>query len=596
MRRGLAAAALLAAALQASGQATAAATAAERLRGLAAQSYSRYLDLFPHEETLNVGAGPRMDRLEPFVSAEHEQRQRAHHRRVLRGLEAIPARELGENDRVTRELLAQQARWALERLEFPLQEHAMLTPLDGGGLAADLVQLLTRQPFRSEADMRAWMRRLAKYPSLLRAARVRLAAGMQHGVTTPRVLVERALDQWARIATEDARSSALWTPAARFPALQGDYEKLLAQTVLPALRDFARFVREEYLPRARTTDGIAAIPDGERIYRMLVRQSTTTGLTPEQIHATGLAEVKRIQLQVMLAAGQAGFRGELKDLRTWLRTDPANFPFDTPEDVLAHLRGIHARILPQLPKLFSRLPRTPLEIRLTDAAIAASMPAQWHPPSADGTRPGVFAMPVRDAREVSRVTLTSLLLHEGMPGHHLEGTLARELGLPAFRRDLWINAYGEGWALYAESLGHEMGLYDETVPLIGRYLDELYRAARLVADTGLHAKGWTRAQAIGFLTEQGGLSEASATREALRYMAWPAQALGYKVGEITIRDLRSEAERALGERFDVREFHRRVLEQGQLPLGILQKRIRAWLEKHSSRAGISSKMPRRPQQ
>ena len=596
MKRGLAAAALLAAALAASGQGKTAATAGERVRSLAAQSYSRYLDLLPHEETLNIGAGPRMDRLEPFVSVEHEQRQRAHHRRVLAQLNAIPTRGLGETDRVTHELLVQQTRWALERLEFPLAEHAMLTPLDGGGLAADLVQLVTRQPFRDEADLRAWMRRLSKYPALLEAARARLAAGLQHGVVTPRVLVERSLDQWARIATEDPRASALWTPASRFPAMQADYEKLLARSVLPAMREFTRFVREEYLPRARVTDAISAIPDGDRIYRMLVRQSTTTDLTPDQIHDRGLREVKRIQLQVMLAAGLAGFKGELKDLRTWLRTDPANFPFTTPDDVLVHLRAIHARILPQLPKLFSRLPRTPLEIRLTDPAIAASMPAQWHPPSADGTRPGVFAMPVVDAREVSRVTLTSLLAHEGMPGHHLEGSLARELKLPAFRRNLWINAYGEGWALYAESLGHEMGLYEETVPLIGRYLDELYRAARLVADTGLHAKGWTREQAIGFMREQGGLSQASAGREVLRYMAWPAQALGYKVGEITIRDLRSEAERALGERFDVREFHRRVLGEGQLPLGLLQKRIRAWLEKYNSRAGISSKMPRRPQQ
>ena len=596
MRRGIAAAAMLAAAFAASGETKAPATAAERVRSLAAQSYSRYLDLLPHEETLAIGAGPRMDRLEPFVSAEHEERQRAHHRRVLAALKAIAARGLGETDRVTHQLLELQTRWALERLEFPLAEHAMLTPLDGGGLAADLVQLLTRQPFRDEADLRAWMRRLAKYPALLAAARKRLSAGLEHGVTTPRVLVERCLDQWARIATDDPRSSALWTPASRFPALEADYEKLLAVTVLPAMRDFTRFVREEYLPRARTSDGIAAIPEGERIYRMLVRQSTTTDLTPEQIHAMGLAEVKRIQLQVMLAAGKAGFKGELKDLRTWLRTDPANFPFTTPEEVLAHLRAIHARILPQLPKLFSRLPRTPLEIRLTDPAIAASMPAQWHPPSADGTRPGVFAMPVRDPREVSRVTLTSLLAHEGMPGHHLEGTLARELKLPAFRRDLWINAYGEGWALYAESLGHEMGLYEETVPLIGRYLDELYRAARLVADTGLHAKGWTRAQAGEFMAEQGGLSQASAEREVLRYMAWPAQALGYKVGEITIRDLRSQAERRLAERFDVREFHRRVLEQGQVPLGLLQERIRRWLEKYNSRAGISSKMSRRPPQ
>jgi uncharacterized protein (DUF885 family) len=310
---------------------------------------------------------------------------------------------------------------------------------------------------------------------------------------------------------------------------------------------------------------------------MRVRQQTTTDLTPEAIHALGLAEVKRIQMQVLLAAAPAGFKGELRDLRTWLRTDPANFPFTTPDEVLAHLRSIHARIVPQLPRLFNRLPRVPLEIRLTDPALAASMPAQWLPPSADGTRPGIFAMPVVNARETSAVSLTSLLAHEGMPGHHLEGALRRELTLPAFRRDLWINAYGEGWALYAESLGHEMGLYTEPVPLIGRYLDELYRAARLVADTGVHARGWTRSQAVQFMIEEGGLSERGANSEVLRYMAWPAQALGYKLGEITLRDLRSEAQRRLGERFDVRAFHGQVLGQGQLPLDLLRRRVEAWI-------------------
>ena len=573
-----AARAIASAALAAACAASAAPSPQERLRGLAQSSYSRYLDLFPQEETLAIGAGPRMSRLEATFTADHEQRQRRHHRGVLAQLATIPARGLGDTDRVTHQLLGQQARWALERLEFPLAEHALLIPLDGG-LAADLVQLMTRQPFRDAADDRAWMRRMARYPQLLAAARKRLEAGMAHGVTTPRVLVERALGQWARIATDEARASALWTPAAGFPAnLREEYERLLAKSVLPAMRDFVRFVREEYLPRARTSDGLAAIPDGERIYRMLVRQQTTTSLTPEAIHELGLAEVKRIQLQVMLAAGQAGYKGELRDLRTWLRTDPANFPFREPGEVLEHLRAIHARIVPALPRLFRRLPRTPLEIRLTDPAIAASMPAQWLPPSADGTRPGVFAIPVVDAREVSIVTLTSLLAHEGMPGHHLEGALARELKLPAFRRDLWITAYGEGWALYAESLGHEMGLYDEPIPLIGRYLDELYRAARLVADTGLHAKGWTRERAMEFMMEEAALSERGAASEVLRYMAWPAQALGYKVGEITLRDLRGEAERGLGERFDVREFHARVLAQGQLPLGLLRERIRAWIK------------------
>jgi uncharacterized protein (DUF885 family) len=314
---------------------------------------------------------------------------------------------------------------------------------------------------------------------------------------------------------------------------------------------------------------------------MLVRQRTTTDLTPEAIHELGLAEMKRIKIQVLLAAGQAGFRGEPKDLRTWLRTDPANYPFTAPGEVIAYLERIRERIVPQLPKLFRRLPRVPLEIRLTDPALAASMPAQWLPPSADGTRPGIFAMPVVDARRVSIVTLASLFAHEGLPGHHLEGTLARELPLPAFRRDLWINAYGEGWALYAESLGHELGLYEEPIPLIGRYLSELFRAARLVADTGIHAKGWTRERAIAFLVDEAGLSEEGATNEVLRYMAWPAQALGYKLGEITILDLRTRAQAALGDRFDLRDFHECVLGQGEIPLELLRRRVEAWIAARS---------------
>lgn len=550
----------------------------ERLRVLAAQSYSRYLDLFPQEETLAIGAGPRQARLEIHVSAAHDELERKHYREVLARLSGVPARGLPDTDAVTRRLLELQSRWGLERLDFPLVEHNLLIPLDGG-LAADLVQLMTRQPLRDDEDFRKWMKRVARYPALLAAARVRLAAGVEKGVTTPRVLVERSLDQWDRIAGSEARRSTLWAPAQRFsPQLQREYERLLDDSVLPAMRGFVRFVREDYLPKARTTDSIADIPGGDRIYAMLVRQQATAELTPDAIHELGLTEVKRIQLQVMLAAGQAGFKGELRDLRTWLRADERNFPFTEPQQVIDHLRGIEARIVPELPKLFKRLPRAPLEIRLTDPAIAASMPAQWLPPSADGTRPGVFAMPVVNAREVSIVTLTSLLAHEGMPGHHLEGALARELPLPRFRRDLWINAYGEGWALYAESLGHEMGLYNEAIPLIGRYLDELFRAARLVADTGLHAKGWTRAQAIEFMMAEGGLPERSATNEVLRYMAWPAQALGYKLGEIAIRDLRSRAQRELGDAFDLREFHERVLGEGQVPLDLLRARVDAWIK------------------
>lgn len=553
-----------------------------RLARLADRSYSAWLDLFPQEETLAIGAGPRMARLEAPFTADHERRERAHFRALQRDLARIPLASLAGSDRITWQLLQQESRFALERLDHPLAGHTLLIPLDGG-IAADMARLATSQPFRDEADHEAWLARLSRYPSFLAAARERLAAEARRGVTTPRILVERTLDQLDALAPQDGPRSALWRPAEklgqgeRAQAIAARYEEVLGGSVLPALREFTRWVREEYLPLARTSDGIGALPDGEATYRMLVRQQTTTGLAPDAIHELGLAEVKRIQLQVMLAAGQAGFKGELRDLRTWLRTDPENFPFKEPRAVIDYLKSIHARIVPQLPKLFARLPRAPLEIRLADAAMAASLPPQWMPPSADGTRPGAFVMPVVDAREVSIVSLASLLAHEGMPGHHLEGSLARERRLPAFRRDLWINAFGEGWALYAESLGHEMGLYAQPVPLIGRYLDELARAARLVVDTGLHAKGWTREEATTFMVEEGGLAERSARREVLRYMAWPAQALGYKVGEITLRDLRERAEQRLGARFDLREFHERVLEEGHVPLDLLRKRIEDYI-------------------
>jgi uncharacterized protein (DUF885 family) len=515
----------------------------ERLRHLADESDSRSVDPIARE----VAFDRRLER--------------NHYRDVLAKVRAIPAKGLSPTDRVTRSLIELQSRWALERLESPFLEHTLLIPLEGG-LAADLVQRMTRQPFGDPADLRAWMKRLSKYPALLAGARARLEAAMGEGVTTPRVLVEKTLDQWERIAAGEPRASTLWAPAERYPPpLQREYEKLLGDRVLPAMRDFTRFVREDYLPRARTTDSLADVPGGERLYADLVRQQGTADLTPDAVHEIGLAEVKRIQLQVMLAAGQAGFKGELRDLRTWLRADSNNFPFTRSEDALEYLRGIHARVIPQLPKLFARMPRAPLEITPTDP------------------------VPVGQAREASIATLTSQLLHEGMPGRHLERALARERSLPRFRRDLQIDAYGEGWALYAQSLGHEMGLYNEPIPLIGRYLDELHRAARLVADTGLHSKGWSRARAIEFLMEAGGLPERPATHEVLRYMALPSQALADKLGEIAIAGLRSRAQRELGDAFDIRDFHECILGEGQVPLDILRARVDEWIARRSRPTG-----------
>jgi uncharacterized protein (DUF885 family) len=364
--------------------------------------------------------------------------------------------------------------------------------------------------------------------------------------------------------------------------IEAEYRQLLTVDVLPAVRRLASFVRDEYLPRARTTAGLGAIPGGDAMYRYLVRESTTTDMTADQIHELGIAEVRRIQAELRAAALKAGFTGAVKDLRAWLRGNPENYPFTSGERVVEYLNGINARIVPQLPRLFGSLPKARLEIRLTDAALAASVPAQWYPPSDDGTRPGIFAIPIVDARKRALLGLPSLLAHEGMPGHHLEGSLTRERqGLPEYRRRLWINAFGEGWALYAESLGHELGLYAQPLELMGRYVAELYRAGRLVVDTGIHAKSWSRAMAIRFMTEECALEPTFAESEVDRYMAWPGQALGYKIGELTILETREKAERRLGERFDIRRFHDVMLEEGQLPLSLLRERMNTWIEERA---------------
>jgi uncharacterized protein (DUF885 family) len=568
----------------------AAQTASERLEHLAAQAHERALDLFPVSEIFSRGPGPRQDRLELNLGDEHRERQRAHHRWILGELEGIPAAEISATEKLTHALLAWRARDSLEWLSFPFHQHSAFIHLNGGVIFG-LVRVIGTQPFRHEADYRAWFRRVQRYPAFFASVEGVMREGAAAGVTTPRVLVERALAQLEALTPEDMTKSALWKPILQFPAsmdaearerVEADYRRVLADEMFPALRRLAAFVRNDYLPKARTTDGFGALPNGDKMYRFAVRNETTTDLTSDEIHELGLREVKRIQASYLAVAQKAGFNSKVSEARAWLRGKPENYPFISGEQVIEHLNRIHARIVPQLPKLFGRLPKAPFEIRLTDPAIAASAPAQYYGPTDDG-RPGIFAMPVVDPRKVSIVGLAALLAHEGMPGHHLETGIKLENKVPEFRRRMWFNAFGEGWALYAESLGHELGLYEQPLDLLGRYSFELFRAGRLVVDTGLHAKGWTRAQAIQFLVKECDQTEDDATREVLRYMAWPGQALGYKIGELTILDLRAKAEKRLGARLDLRAFHDALLEEGHLPMSMLRQRMDAWIEAQDKR-------------
>jgi uncharacterized protein (DUF885 family) len=554
--------------------------ASQRLERLAAETTERWLDLFPVSEAFSRGAGPRQDRFELVYSAEHRERQRAHHQWVLREVEGIPASELNASEKLTHALLVYRARDSLEALTFPFHQHDAFIHI-GSGIAFGWVRLANRQPLRNEADFRAWMRRLARYPAHLEGVQRVMREGMAAKITLPQVIAERTAAQLEALAPEDMTKSALWNPAARLPAApEAEYRKLLGEEIFPAIRRLAAFVRNDYLPRARKSDGFGALPGGERMYRYAVRHETTTDLTPQDIHELGLKEVKRIQARFLAAGRQAGFQGRPSEFRAWLRERPSNYPFNSPDEVIAHLKRIHARIEPQLPKLFARMPKARFEIQLTDPALAASAPAQYYSPTDDG-RPGIFAIPVTDARQVSTFGLAALLAHEGMPGHHFEIGFRLENPVPEFRRRGSFTAYSEGWGLYAESLGHELGLYNDPLELMGRYSYELFRAGRLVVDTGLHAKGWTREQAVRYLVEECASPQAGATNEVMRYMVLPGQALAYKIGELTLLELRAKAEKRLGGRFDIRAFHQAVLEEGPLPLSMLRQRVESWIDAQS---------------
>ena len=580
-------------ALLAPGLSFAGESASQRLERLASEVMERFYDLFPVAETMDRGAGPHQDRLEMTFTPEHRERQGAHHRWVLKALEGIPLGELQRSEQLTHQLLAYQSQRRLELLAYPFHQHYIFIQLNGG-VANNLIRLVGRQPFRHEADYRAWLVRLQRYLVYLEGVARLMRAGIQAHVTVPQAILERSLPQLESLAPEaqEMTKSSLWKPVTRFPAsmalearqrFEADYRKLLTEEVFPAIRQLATFVRHEYLPRARTSDGLGGLPQGEQMYRLAVKNGTTTDMTPDEIHQLGLQEVMRVQGKLLAAGEGLGFKGPVSDLPRWLASRPEHYPFASGDQVLEYLYRLHAQIVPQLPKLFGRLPKARFEIQLTDPAIAASVPAQWYPPSDDGTRPGIFAIPIVDPRKRSVVGLASLLAHEGMPGHHFDGGIKLENKIPEFRRQLRVNAFAEGWGLYAEYLGHDLGLYDEPLALLGCYADELNRAGRLVVDTGLHAKGWTRERAILYLMGECGRTETNATTEVLRYMAWPGQALGYKIGERTILDIRARAEQQLGPRFDIRAFHDAILEEGHLPLSMLKTRMDAWIDEQNTR-------------
>jgi uncharacterized protein (DUF885 family) len=571
--------------------ANAAPSAAERLRALGDEMLEREYDLFPAREAFAQGAGPRAKRTIVDLSPGFRDRARDMYQGVLQRLDRIPREELDERGRIHHDMLRLEAESGLAESRFPLREIGLLTP--NRGLLALTINVATgAQPLRTEADFEAWRVRVEATAATYDHAIAAIRAAARQGWTTPRALVEKGMRQLEAVAGVPAEQGPFWSVMARYPkvlapdrrsAYEARYRAALEGKLLPSMRRLAAFARDEYLPKTRETAGIGALPGGDRAYSALVRQYTTLDRSPDEIHALGLAEVARIRGKLLEAARPLGFTGEVREFSGWLQSNRANYPFRSGEEVLARLRATHARVEPQLARLFRRLPKAAFEIRLTDPAVAASASATYSRPLADGSRPGVFRIPVPDPGRISASGLTSLLLHEGMPGHHLDIGRGLELDLPRWRKAQSLSVYSEGWGLYAESLGHELGVYDDPWALVGRYLAEIHRAARLVVDTGMHAKGWSREQAIRYLVEERGAAETGAIVAIERYMAFPGQALAYKTGELEILALRDEAKRELGERFDLRDFHEAVLAEGQVSMPILRERVRTWIAREKLR-------------
>ncbi len=452
---------------------------------------------------------------------------------------------------------------------------------------------VSSQPFKTVEDYENWLRRVDGYLTWFSSAQENMRTGMGNGYVLPRSLIMKVIPQMQAM-TGNLENHLFMGPTQNFPEsfsaeekerLSAEFRQMVEEKVIPAYREMHDFLQNEYLPTGRETSGIADIPDGEEYYNHQIKLYTTTNMTADEIHQLGLDEVARISAEMEKVKEQVGYEGDLKSFFEHVRNNRRLMPYKNAEDIVENFNAIYEKMKPSVDSLFDVTPKTAFEVRRTEAFRENSASAEYNPGSLDGTRPGIFYVPIPDAANYNVYSDEALFLHEAIPGHHYQISLTQENeDLPQFRKTLWYSGYGEGWALYTESLGKELGLYTDPYQYFGMLGMEMHRAIRLVVDTGLHSKGWTREQAIEYSLENEAESEASVIAEIERYMANPGQALSYKIGQIKIRELRTKAETELGDNFDIRAFHRQVLETGSVPLQLLENKIDRWIGDSKSKS------------
>lgn len=559
----------------------------QRLLKLADHYYEKQTAFDPMGATYN-GDSRYDDLLPQTLLPSVKAKQVAMWKDVAGKLAAIRRDQLSANDLVTYDCLDFEIRANLELAKF--DQHLLpINQMDSLPVTlAHFASGQNAQPLKTVRQYEIFLRRLGKLPTWLHQAKDNMRIGIKRGIVLPKALVNSALPQYAQLVTDKVEDHAYFVPVKNFPAEFSDkdkqrlataYQQVLSSKVLPALREFQQFLANDYLAASRTSSGLGALPDGDNWYRTLVRDQTTTNLDPETIHGIGLKEVARIQSEFVALGPRLGYHGDPVGLPAWIDTQPQYRPYKTEAEVLDGYRQIEKLVVAKLPELFSKTPKAALDIRAEPEISRQTASDHYTQPAYDGSRPGVFWAVINNPADYSTTGMKTLYLHEGQPGHHFHLARSLELDIPKFRKFGGNNAYTEGWALYAETLGREMGLFEnDPNAYLGHLTDELLRATRLVVDTGLHAKGWTREQAIQYQQTTLGYSEAASRQATERYMAWPGQALGYKIGSLKIMELRQRAATALGKRFDLRQFHEVVLSDGTLPLALLEAKVNKWID------------------
>ena len=496
---------------------------------------------------------------------------------------------LGDADKISFDIFKREMDMNLEGLTYkdnlmPANQFYAL-PLSLGQLGSGS----GNQPFKTVKDYDDWLQRLQAFVGWTDSAIVYFRKGIETGNVLPHSLVTKMLPQMQAMQTSDATGSLFYGPVSTMPSTFNQAEKdrlttafknIIQQQVIPSYKKLGDFLQNEYLPKSRNTSGISSLPEGTKYYDFLTRLLTTTNKSAGEIYNTGLSEVARIRKLQDSVKNAVGFKGDLQAFFEFMKVDKQFMPYKTPGGILKAFDSIHKKIEPNLAKMFNHVPKTRFEIRQTEAFRAESASAEYNPGSPDGSRPGIFYVPILDATKFNSTSgMESLFLHEAIPGHHYQISLQQEdTTLPKFRRFGGNNAYVEGWALYCESLGKELGLYTDPYQYMAALGDEIHRAIRLVVDVAIHTKGMTREAAIKYMMENEAASEQYATMEIERYMAIPGQALGYKIGALKIRELRDKYTKMLGDKFNIASFHDEILKDGAMPLDVLEHKMDSWAE------------------